>query len=257
MAETGNHRKHLFSWENLATTDTAIAKRFYQRLFGWEVTYIPTGDYGTHCFFTLDGKDICSFSEIPDFQRKHFSTQWVPYISVENMEDLVHKAQNAGGTVLVPISPAVDAGQTAMIKDPTDAIFAIWRPRQQDTDIHRSPPGAACFHELVTNNMDLAGMFYAQVFSWSPRAENFGDIKYIMFNIGNVNVGSMMGVPKQNVHPRWITYWCVQDCEKSLRKAIALGGTPCNTVEIIKRKGRYATLIDPLGALFGIMQPEK
>ena len=255
MPDVKENRLPVFSWENLATTNIELAKKFYQGLFGWDVTDIPTGTYGTHSFFSLHGKEVCSVSEIKEKQRKSFASQWVPYISIENIEELIGRIQNAGGAVLDAISPIADAGQTTIIKDPTNAIFAVWHP-SKNARLHRNEvPGMPCFHELMTTNLDMAGMFYVKIFNWRPRAENFGDITYIMFNAENLNVGSMMGVPNQNFQPRWITYWCVQDCDRSLRKALSLGGKISKTVEIIKRKGRYAILADPLGAIFGIMEP--
>ncbi len=246
---------HMFSWENLVTTNIDVAKTFYQRLFGWKATDIPAGEQGTHCFFSLDGKDICSVSEIAEAQRQQYSPQWVPYISVENTEEFMTKAQSAGGHVLAPISPVLEAGEAAVIQDPTGAILAIWHPRRNIEKVKNEVPGMICCHELATNNMDAAGMFYAKVFDWMPRAEIFGDITYIMFDAGDHHVAYMMGVPNKDATPRWITYWHVADCEKSLKKAIALGAKVSKTVEIIKRKGRYAIICDPLGAIFGIMQP--
>ena len=118
MPDVKENRLPVFSWENLATTNIELAKKFYQGLFGWDVTDIPTGTYGTHSFFSLHGKEVCSVSEIKEKQRKSFASQWVPYISIENIEELIGRIQNAGGAVLDAISPIADAGQTTIIKDP-------------------------------------------------------------------------------------------------------------------------------------------
>ncbi|MBI2522719.1 MAG: VOC family protein [Bdellovibrio sp.] len=254
MTDKKNVQLPVFSWENLATFDIEVAKKFYQCLFDWEVTSIPTGEYGSHCFFSANGSDVCSVSEIKNIHNHQPYSQWVPYISVPSIKECSDKSRRAGGRVIGPISPVADGGQTAVLTDPTDATFAIWHPTRM-IETSASTAGMPCFHELLTSNMDIAGMFYANVFDWSPRAENFGDITYILFDAAGTTVASMMGVPGKDVHPRWVTYWRVQDCDKSIKKALELGGNIAKTVDIIKRRGRYAVLTDPLGAVFGIMQP--
>ncbi len=247
-----------FCWESLYTSDAATAKTFYQGLFEWKVDYVRTGDAPTYSLFSIQGKEVCGMSELNDKQKKQqIKPHWGTYVSVANVDEFLKVADVAGGRVLEPASDSMDAGRSALIQDPTGATISIWEPHKKIGALITDLPGTACWRELETPNVDVAGKFYATIFNWEPKPEKFGEMAYITFKLGKKSVGGMMSTPKEGMPSNWLTYWTVKDCEKSLNKADKLGGKILKSITEIKRVGKFAVLADPQGAVFAILQPEK
>ena len=58
MQETPTYAPGTFCWVELATTDSAAAKKFYTELFGWTFTDSPIGPDMVYTMLKLDGKDV-------------------------------------------------------------------------------------------------------------------------------------------------------------------------------------------------------
>jgi predicted enzyme related to lactoylglutathione lyase len=57
------------------------------------------------------------------------------------------------------------------------------------------------------------------------------------------------------VPPSWLTYWTVNDVDKSYEKARSLGATGAMAPMDIPNTGRVATVVDPTGAAFALFKP--
>jgi hypothetical protein len=55
--------------------------------------------------------------------------------------------------------------------------------------------------------------------------------------------------------PVWVSYFRVTDCDDTVVKCLKLGGSISVPAESVPTVGRFAVLVDPAGAHFGIMQP--
>ena len=107
----------------LNTDDTDRATAFYRELFGWNFNEWPMGDSIYWGF---------SPSEPPGggVQRKPMPdapTQWMPYISVEDVHSTVDRARSAGAEIIVDFMPIDGAGELAILRDPTGAAFGLWK----------------------------------------------------------------------------------------------------------------------------------
>ena len=59
---------------------------------------------------------------------------WLPYIKVDDPAAVARRAEELGGTVLIPPEPEVRHGSAAFLLDPTGAAFGIQRwPVDEDT----------------------------------------------------------------------------------------------------------------------------
>jgi predicted enzyme related to lactoylglutathione lyase len=57
------------------------------------------------------------------------------------------------------------------------------------------------------------------------------------------------------IKPAWVSYFRVTNCDDSVATCTSLGGSIAAPAESVPTVGRFAVLVDPSGAHFGIMQP--
>jgi hypothetical protein len=55
-----------------------------------------------------------------------------------------------------------------VVRDPPGATIAGWEPRKHIGARFMNEPGALCWTELMTTNVEAAGQFYAGAFGWTP-----------------------------------------------------------------------------------------
>ena len=58
------------------------------------------------------------------------------------------------------------------------------------------------------------------------------------------------------IPPNWLAYFAVEDCDAKVQKATELGANVMVPAQDIPGVGRFAILIDPLGAVFAIIKTE-
>ena len=115
--------------------------------------------------------------------------------------------------------------------------------------------GEFSWNELITSDVKVAGKFYTDLFGWNSEPFN-GPIPYTLFKQGKESVGGMMAQMQPGTPPLWLSYISVADCDVSATKAVTLGAKLCLPPKDIPTVGRIAILNDPLGASFGLFQPE-
>ena len=119
------------------------------------------------------------------------------------------------------------------------------------------PAGSAfCWNELLTSDVGVAGKFYTALFGWTT-APFDGPVPYTIFRAGEKGMGGMMQQQQPGTPPLWLSYVSVADCDASVARVTELGGKVCMPPKDIPTIGRIAVLTDPLGAPFGVHQPEK
>jgi len=112
MANVDKHPAGSFCWVELATTDQTAAKNFYTSLFGWSVVDSPIGPDDFYSMFKLSGRDTGAAYTMRKEQRAQGGPpHWMVYIAVENADQSVSKAAQAGGTVLAPAFDVMDVAQ--------------------------------------------------------------------------------------------------------------------------------------------------
>lgn len=113
--------------------DPERAAKFYRELFGWTINKwegsaaggmeywmvqtVPTDDSGMPARPGVNG----------GLMRRMFPGQPpVNYISVENVNDFVRRAERLGAKMLMDKTPVPGMGWFAQLKDPEGNIFAVW-----------------------------------------------------------------------------------------------------------------------------------
>jgi predicted enzyme related to lactoylglutathione lyase len=130
-AQVVNHPNALV-WNELQTRDGAAAQTFYGKVLGWEGQL--NDDYVS---FAVDGRVQAGMIQMDENFPENVPSNWQPYFMVEDVEAYAAKAQELGGTLLMPPMDAGDIGTFAVVQDPQGAVFSIIKFKGQvDT-----PPG--------------------------------------------------------------------------------------------------------------------
>jgi hypothetical protein len=201
---------------------------------------------------------VCAICELePELPDQGAPPHWRPYFATADAEAAAQRAAELGGTVIAPPRDAADQGRMALLRDPAGALLSLWQPRA-DVRAHRfGEPGALCWSELLTADVDAAARFYAALFGWEARREEApGGASVTVLWSGKRRTASMMPMQKEwgDVPPCWMVYFAVADCDATAARAAQAGGRVIVEPLSIPTAGRLALLVDPGGALFGALQ---
>jgi uncharacterized protein len=242
------------AWVELSTADGDAAASFYGDLFGWQsVSGGPPEETGGYRMFMQDGKAIAGL-----MAQDGVPTAWATYFSVDDADTAAAQIGEAGGTTQVAPIDVMDLGRMGFFTDPAGALFGIWEARSfSGTEVEPGTPGARCWSELVSSNVDEAKSFYSHVFHWAPEPAPFSS-DYTMWKSGDTYAGAMSAIDGPFAAPgsgaRWDVIFAVADVDAFTARAASLGATIAVPPTDIP-PGRAAALVDPLGASFQVINP--
>ncbi|MFF8770163.1 VOC family protein [Kitasatospora sp. NPDC015120] len=109
-------------WNELNTTDTAAAGRFYQQAFGLR----PGTIQGMDGFYSLNVGDhtVGGMQPVAEYLAPGTPSHWMTYFSVDDTDSTVDALVKAGGSVIQPPFD-MQAGRMAVVRDPQGAAFAV------------------------------------------------------------------------------------------------------------------------------------
>ena len=242
------------SWVDMGSPDLEKSRAFYGGLFGWETPEGPP-EAGGYSVCLLRGKTVAGLGPqmMPDVPPN-----WMSYVNVSSADDTVAKVSANGGTVFMAPMDVMDVGRMAVFADPLGAVLGIWQPKSHIGAQLANEPGAFCWNELVTTDLDKSKSFYKAVFGWDGADAGPPDNAhaYVEWKLGDKSIGGMM--PKMpempaEMPPVWGVYFAVADCDASVAKAQELGGSLFMGPTDIE-PGRFAVLADNVGAVFNLIQ---
>jgi hypothetical protein len=240
------------SWIDLGSPDLEGSAAFYGALLGWECPEGPE-EAGGYRVCTLNGRTVAGLG--PQM-NPNFPPNWLTYVNVDDADAAAAAVTAAGGTALMPVMDVLDAGRMGLFSDTTGAVFGVWQPGAHPGAGVVNEPGALCWNELVSTDVDASLAFYRAVFGWSVSAlPPDGPLQYGEWRLGDRTVGGVMpkppGVPDE-VPSYWGVYFAVTDADAAVARATELGATvlmPPTDIE----PGRFAVLTDPVGAVFNVI----
>lgn len=115
--------------------------------------------------------------------------------------------------------------------------------------------GSPCWYELSTSDLAAAQTFYSSILGWTVADSGMPGMDYRLAKANGAMVAGMM-TARDGQSTAWTIYFAVENCDKTFALATSLGATAISPPADIPNTGRFALLMDPEGAAFGILQPQ-
>lgn len=243
-------------WIDLFTSDVPAARIFYGELFGW-TSEEPDPDMGGYFNFSKDGVLVAGGMGNDGSQGQPDS--WNTHLATDDAAATVQAAIAAGGQVHVEPMAVSDLGTMALLADPGGAAIGIWQPGTHRGFGVLAEPGAPAWFELHTMTYADSVAFYRDVFGWETSTMSDTDeFRYTTLGEGD---GALAGIMDASVFvpegapAQWHIYFGTADTDATVARAVELGGAVVNPPKDTPY-GRLATVTDPTGAAFRLVQGE-
>jgi hypothetical protein len=239
------------SWVDLASPDLPGSVAFYSSLFGWR-GQDQGADAGHYHVMTLRDLPVAGAGPI---MMEGQPPAWTTYVSVDDADATIAKVNKAGGTIFVEPMDVLDVGRMAVFADPTGAACAVWQPKEHKGAGLVNEPGSLVWNELNTRDTSAAAAFYGDVFGWDAETGQMGAMEYSEWKLDGKTIAGMLPMPAQvpaHVPAHWLAYFATADCDTTVSFATGLGATVMAGPMDIPA-GRFAVLLDPTGAAFGVI----
>ncbi|MEU3983094.1 VOC family protein [Streptomyces sp. NPDC026672] len=252
----GAHTRHTPGtpcWVSLMVHGLAATEEFYGALFGWEFVPGPQ-QLGPNVRAQLGGRDVAGIGQLPP--DRQLPVAWTPYLASDDVDQTADTVRLCGGTVGVGPLTAADAGRLAVGSDPTGAIFGIWQAAAHIGTGIAGVHGTPAWNELLTFETANVTKFYETVFGHEGEPVVSADLDYVTLHIGGRPVAGVHGVGHaltRDRGPHWLTYFQVDDADEAVRLVPELGGRVLEPAHDGAR-GRVATVVDPEGAVFCVLE---
>ncbi len=245
-----------FSWADTSSRDSAAAKQFYMAFFGWNNYDIPIGPGMTYTMFQHHGQHVAALSEAtPEAIEQNIPSHWSCYVSVDDVDALLPRVTELGGTIIYGPMDVFDSGRMAFLMDPSGAALGLWQARSHIGAGIVNTVGAMCWNELLTRDAEAAKAFYGKLLGW----EFYGDGHYIHIRNRGRNNGGMLEMDESfgDMPPCWQPYFHVADIDAAMKRVEELGGKLLTPKMDAPDTGQFSVVQDPAGATFYIMQLAK
>ncbi len=258
MPEVKKHPQGEPCWVELATSDEKGALKFYSGLFGWKDDARPMGPGMFYHMQQLKGQNAAALYQIGPNDPPGTPPHWGVYFAVNSADDTAKKIKAAGGKVVMEPLDVFDAGRWVVAQDPSGAFVRFWQAKNHIGHSVANEPGAFTWAELLSRGVKKALPFYKSVLGIEIAAALMPGVEYHLFKLNGTDVAGAMEMPKEVpavVPSNWTPYFAVANADASVTKAKALGGKVIQPAQDIPNVGRFATIADPQGAVFSILQP--
>ena len=254
MPQRSSYKQGTPSWVDLQTTDVDAAKEFYGGLLGWKFDDQPMPEGGVYSMALVGSDTVAAIAPQNPMQvEMNIPPMWNTYIAVDNVDDAVSKAGAAGGTILMPATDVPDAGRMAFVADPTGAAVGLWQASGHIGATLVNEPNTLAWNELTTADNARALPFYRAVAGIESAESKMGDFDYTLLKVDGADVGGATSPQMEGVPNHWHVWFAVADTDAFASAATAAGGSLLVDPMDIPI-GRIATIRDPQGAVFSILQ---
>jgi predicted enzyme related to lactoylglutathione lyase len=117
--------------------------------------------------------------------------------------------------------------------------------------------GRIVWHELLTNDVERAKGFYADLLGWTYETWKPGEVDYTMVTVDGKQHGGILSLDRiaPGAPPHWLAYVAVDDLDGVVSRAAAGGGKALAGPMDIPEVGRLAVRADGQGAAIAAIQP--
>lgn len=252
-------------WIDVMVRDPEASRRFYESIFGWtyEVGGEETGGY-TMCL--SDGEVVAGLSGMMP-EAGDASPCWSLYFAASDVDAVAAKVKASGGSLVVEPMDVLDVGRMLFGFDSTGATFGAWQAREhpgfaRDGGRCRGR-GGFVWAELNATDPSAADAFYQRVFGFGQRQIGDGaNFDYSVWSVGDRDVvgrarlagDQAAGLAGFGSH--WLIYLNITDVDAACER-VAAGGGEIQRPPHDSPHGRFATVADPDGAVFNIIDQSR
>ncbi|MET8810453.1 VOC family protein [Streptomyces sp. NPDC004549] len=235
---------------SLLTHRPAAAEEFYGALFGWEFAPGP----GRRTRALLDGQEVAGIGQSPP--DRQLPAAWTPFFASRDVDLAAGQVRLCGGTVAVGPLDSPGNGRTAVAADPSGAVFGLDEspgPAAPLTDGDRH--GLPVWNELITYETARVVKFYETVCGYDQAPTAPGPDHVTLRGDGRPVAGlrgAGRAVPRDR-GAHWLTHFRVTNVDRTLVQVTSLGGHVLRPPHQ-EASGRAATVTDPEGAVFAVLQ---
>uniref|UniRef100_A0AAU3GYI5 VOC family protein n=1 Tax=Streptomyces sp. NBC_01401 TaxID=2903854 RepID=A0AAU3GYI5_9ACTN len=241
-------------WADGTFGDLEGAKRFYGELLGW--TYGDSlAEYGNYTQAYVDGKAVAALSPPPPGQEA--PSAWCLYLATPDAAATAAQVREHGGKVLMEPMRIGEFSTMVLAADPGGVVFGVWQADAHKGFEAQAVPGAYTWAEVFTRDPAKADAFFPAVFGYGVKHVDDDTIDFSLYDLGaDPLLGRMkMGDEFPSEVPAHLNvYFSVEDCDAVVEKATSLGGQ-LRYGPMTMPFGRFASLTDPQGAVFSVIDP--
>lgn len=248
-----------FVWHDLMTSDVEKAQKYYADLVGWTYKEWDMGPGGKYTMIHAGGTEWGGFMPLDPAQG--IPSHWISYATVPDVDAATARAQELGGQVTMPGTDIPTVGRFAIIASPHGAHVSPYKsatPSQGETE-PTPAPGIFCWHELLSQDPQSEGKFFAEIFGWRIEDVPMGEMgTYHLFKRLDTgkDAGGMLKKPSEGPSA-WLPYILVESADATAARTEELGGKVWVKPTDIPNVGRFTVTSDPTGAYIAFLQPAK
>lgn len=237
-------------WTDLMVPDGDAARAFYGGLFGWdfEVGDEETGFYSQG---KLGGRTVAGIGQTMPGQEGP-PPAWTTYLAADDVDAVVARISEAGGTVFMPTMDVMGFGRMAVAADPTGCVFGLWQGLSHTGLQRYNEAGAVVWNEGHVLDFAAAKAFYEAVFGYTFTDVGGGDFHYVTTEVNGETVGGIGDSADGTA--AWLTYFQVEDADAMAARATELGGSVVSDARD-SDFGRIVELAGPAGERFALIVP--
>ena len=128
MSESKTPRVGAILWSDLTVERAEETRDFYREVVGWSAEGVDMGGYEDFNMYPVSAGDPVAGICHARGSNEGLPAQWLPYVTVENLEASAARCEALGGKVLAGPKSVGGHGRYCVIQDPAGAVAALFTP---------------------------------------------------------------------------------------------------------------------------------
>mgnify|MGYP001822229917 CR=1 FL=1 len=132
--ELSQHAYGFFHWNELLTNDPEAAVKFFEDVVGWSFENMDMrGPHagGTYWIAMANGRPAGGILQMKGIVPEGVPPHWMSYLAVDNLDERIAAARNAGAAILREPFEVDGVGRIAMVQDPTGGVMGWITPAER------------------------------------------------------------------------------------------------------------------------------
>jgi predicted enzyme related to lactoylglutathione lyase len=232
--------------------DLPRATEFYEAVLGWRISDMGE-EFGHYSLATVTGRNAAGIGPV---MAEGQPSVWTLYFATDDSAATAKLVTENGGALVVEPMAVPGQGTMTIAVDPAGSAFGLWEAGDMHGAAVYNEPGGLCWEDGRSTDVARGKEFYSSVLGFAYQALPGEPMDYETFHLGGGDplggYGGMFGAP-EGTPAHWLVYFAVADTDSTVEAVRAGGGTVVSGPED-SPFGRLATVADPFGATFAVIQ---